>query len=103
MGGNSKKSLFIYLAIIVVLMIVATQVYSVSNTPETTPYNEILSYFQNDQVKEYTLDYGTGELTIKLRDNNKEIYYMVPNLTVFYNDTHEMVKEYNKTITTKLT
>ena len=52
MGGNSKKSLFIYLAIIVVLMIVATQVYSVSNTPETTPYNEILSYFQNDQVKE---------------------------------------------------
>ena len=97
MGGNSKKSLFIYLAIIVVLMIVATQVYSVSNTPETTPYNEILSYFQNDQVKEYTLDYGTGELTIKLRDNNKEIYYMVPNLTVFYNDTHEMVKEYNET------
>ena len=97
MGGNSKKSLFIYLAIIVVLMFVATQVYSVSNTPETTPYNEILSYFQNDQVKEYTLDYGTGELTIKLRDNNKEIYYMVPNLTVFYNDTHEMVKEYNET------
>ncbi|WP_207646821.1 ATP-dependent zinc metalloprotease FtsH [Angelakisella massiliensis] len=97
MGGNSKKSLFIYLAIIVVLMIVATQVYSVSNTPETTPYNEILSYFQNDQVKEYTLDYGTGELTIKLRDNNKEVYYMVPNLTVFYNDTHEMVKEYNET------
>ena len=96
MGGNSRKSLFIYLAIIVVLMIVATQVYSVSSTPETTPYNEILSYFQNDQVKEYTLDYGTGELNIKLRDGNKEVYYMVPNLTVFYNDTHELVKEYNE-------
>ncbi len=96
MGGNSRKSLFIYLAIIVVLMIVATQVYSVSSTPETTPYNEILSYFQNDQVKEYTLDYGTGELNIKLRDGNKEVYYMIPNLTVFYNDTHELVKEYNE-------
>ncbi|MBR7083978.1 MAG: AAA family ATPase, partial [Oscillospiraceae bacterium] len=61
--------------------------------PEFT-YSEIVSHFDNLEVKGYTLDLGTGELKLTL-DDGKEIEYTVPNVSIFLSDTEDYRLKYN--------
>ncbi|MEG2074310.1 MAG: AAA family ATPase, partial [Angelakisella sp.] len=98
MGGNNnnKKGLLIYLAVLIVLMVVATQVFSMNNSVAPTEYNKIIGYFENEQVTEYSLDYGTGKLLMTLKGQAKQEEYQVPYIQLFLQDTHELVQSYNK-------
>jgi len=64
-------------------------------------YSEIVAYFDNYQVEEYTLDLGngsgTGKLTMKVKDKENEIVYTVPNISLFVDDINlsEYREEYN--------
>lgn len=64
-------------------------------------YSEIVSYFDNYQVEEYTLDLGngsgTGKLTMKIKGKENEIVYTVPNISLFVDDINlsEYREEYN--------
>ncbi|MBP1559365.1 MAG: ATP-dependent zinc metalloprotease FtsH, partial [Oscillospiraceae bacterium] len=68
---------------------------SVGAAEETPNYNTIIGYFYDDQVTSYSLDFGTGELELQLKDQKETLTYKVPNLSVFISDTHEYVKEKN--------
>ncbi len=92
---NSKKGIIIYIVILLILMFVASRVFTTNMNEKPRPYNEIISYFQNEKVEKYTLNYGSGELSIKLKGELKEVKYLVPNLGLFVEDTHDLVKEYN--------
>ncbi|MEG1389078.1 MAG: ATP-dependent zinc metalloprotease FtsH [Angelakisella sp.] len=96
MGANNKKGLLIYLAVLIVLMVVATQVFSMNNTEKPTEYNKIIGYFEAGQVSEYSLDFGTGKLTMKLKGQDKEESYQVPYIPLFLDDTHELIQKYNE-------
>ncbi|MBR3920633.1 MAG: ATP-dependent zinc metalloprotease FtsH, partial [Oscillospiraceae bacterium] len=64
-------------------------------------YSEIVSYFDNYQVEEYTLDLGngsgTGKLTMKIKGKENEIVYTVPHVSIFIDDVNlsEYREEYN--------
>ncbi|HPD88315.1 MAG TPA: ATP-dependent zinc metalloprotease FtsH [Oscillospiraceae bacterium] len=66
----------------------ATVLFSNMKTPETTTlkYYEILNYFDSGNVESYTLDLGTGEMTLKPTDSDEDITYTVPNVSVFLDD-----------------
>lgn len=96
MGGNNKKGLLIYLAVLIVLMVVATQVFSMNNTTKPTEYNKIIGYFEAGQVTEYDLDFGTGKLKLTLKGAEKPEEYQVPYIIMFLDDTHDLVKAYNE-------
>lgn len=69
------------------------------NTPErTTKYSDILKYFEDQQVTEYSLDLGTGEmiLTVSEDDKSTKISYIVPDVNLFYMDASDYIKEYNE-------
>ena len=53
-------------------------------------------HFDNFEVSDYELDLGTGELTYKLRGDDKEYKYDVPNVSVFLEDTEDYRKLYNR-------
>ncbi|MBS7324331.1 MAG: ATP-dependent zinc metalloprotease FtsH [Angelakisella sp.] len=75
----------------------AVQIFSLNSAAPKSEYRTIIDYFRNEQVAEYELDFGTGELTILLNDEKKTtITYDVPNLSLFLQDTHELVNEYNE-------
>ena len=57
-------------------------------------YSEIIQYFDDYNVKEYTLDLGSGELKMVLKDGEK-ITYDVPNVSLFLQDTEDYRQEYN--------
>ncbi|MBC8570064.1 ATP-dependent zinc metalloprotease FtsH [Zongyangia hominis] len=59
-------------------------------------YSEVLSYFETGKVTDYTLDFGTGELTLKVAGQEKPVVYKVANVGVFLDDIKESVKSYNE-------
>lgn len=62
--------------------------------PEYT-YSEIMEHFDDLEVTGYTLDLGTGELKLKLKDET-EIEYSVPNVGKFLEETETYRLDYNK-------
>ncbi|HBI86015.1 MAG TPA: ATP-dependent zinc metalloprotease FtsH [Ruminococcus sp.] len=59
-------------------------------------YSEIMEYFDEYEVTEYTLDLGSGELKYKLEGDEKWHTYEVPNVTIFLNDVENYRSEYNQ-------
>lgn len=84
------SGLFIYIIIAIVLMFSMVYILRQSSKPQTEyTYSEIMSYFDNYQVSEYTFDLGTGELEMTVTENDstsKDIKYTVPNVTLFVDE-----------------
>ncbi len=59
-------------------------------------YYEVLEYFDNQQVVEADLNMNSGAMTFKLKDDDTQYKYTVPNVNLFVNDVHEDLREYNK-------
>ena len=99
MNQNNKfKGVFIYLAVIVLLVIGMVTMLQMSATPgEHTTYSKVISEFDNYNVSGYTLDLGSGELQYTLKsDNTKKYKYSVPNVSLFLQDTQGYRKVYNE-------
>ncbi len=95
MGKN--RGLLTY-AIIAILFIVAIWVLlpSLTSNAHSMQYSEIMEYFDEYEVTEYTLDLGSGELKYKLEGDEKWHTYEVPNVTIFLNDVENYRSEYNQ-------
>ena len=99
MNQNNKfKGIFVYLAVIVLLVIGMVTMLQMSATPgEHTTYSKVISEFDNYNVSGYTLDLGSGELQYTLKsDNTKKYKYSVPNVSLFLQDTQGYRKAYNE-------
>ena len=97
---NKKNALITALIYFVVAMLVVIGIYMlVGDSPEEKPsYSEIVSTFLNDEVKEYELNLSNGKLTYYLKtEPEKKLTYDVPSVTIFVQDVHEHITEYNKT------
>ncbi|WBY65031.1 ATP-dependent zinc metalloprotease FtsH [Thermocaproicibacter melissae] len=64
-------------------------------TEATHKYSEILYYFEDQKVTGYTLDWGSGDMTITLNDNT-QINYVAPNVPQLVKDITPYVEAYNK-------
>ena len=90
-GRGIGTYLIIAVLVIVALVFFLPQLKGDSKGPQ---YSEIIQYFDDYNVKEYTLDLGSGELKMVLKDGEK-ITYDVPNVSMFLQDTEDYRQEYN--------
>ena len=91
-----KRNWIAPLVLIALFFYMAVRLFSMNSAQPKVEYRTIVDYFRNRQVTEYELDFGTGELTMKLNDEKKStVTYTVPNLSLFLQDTHELVEQYN--------
>ncbi len=67
-----------------------------SDTKAKTEYYQIVDLFQNNQVTEYDLNLSSGALKYKLAGDETVYKYTVPNVSLFVDDIHDSVIEYNK-------
>lgn len=87
---NNGKSLLIYL--LVCAAVITGLVYmlsSLTSKSDEKQYSEIMSQFDNLNVRYFELDLGSGELVYKLKDDkekDKEYKYTVPNVSLFANE-----------------
>ncbi len=99
-----KKSHGIGAYVLIALLLIAALFFLIPNwgsDTESYEYSEIIQYFDNLEVAEYTLDLGSGELNMTL-DSGEEITYEVPYISQFLTDTKLYRKQYNATHDTPL-
>lgn len=98
MHQNKFKGVFIYLAVLAVLVIGMVTLLQMTGSPgERVTYSQVISEFDNFNVSGYTLDLGSGELKYTLKGNDQKTYiYTVPNVNLFLQDTLEYRQKYNE-------
>lgn len=90
---KALKNIGLFIGIPVLLMILLVMVLS-RPAAETHKYSEILYYFQDQKVTKYTLDLGSGDMSITLSDG-KQISYVAPNAGQLVEDIRPYVQKYN--------
>ncbi len=100
MNKNVVKILLFIIIPIVAIVGVSAMVGQKYNS-KTDPYSEVLGYFYADNVKSFSLDWSSGELTYTLRqdigDKKAEKNYSIqtPSASVFYSDVNDHILAYN--------
>ena len=92
------RNLLIYLGIPIILIIVISLLFTLQ-PKEEYPTSDIIYLFQNQKVDEYALDFGTGELDLKLNEKymgKTEIKTKVASIGLFVDSIENYVAAYNK-------
>ncbi|MGN0459942.1 MAG: ATP-dependent zinc metalloprotease FtsH [Ruminococcus sp.] len=94
--GNLKK--LIYIAIPVIVLIVLFFMFSNRSTSSYT-YSDVIYQFQNQNVESFTVNDGTGEITMKLVnevDKKKTMSYKLASTQLFIDKVDQYIDDYNK-------
>ena len=90
------KSILIYLGIPIIIILIMTLIFSTQNK-STTTYSEVVSYFQNMQVKEFTVNGNSSQIEITLNDkDNTIVKHKLMDWDTFKDDVWKYIEEYNK-------
>ena len=114
--NHSALRLIIYLGIPILLIIGIVTFLNSAKKPEFTQ-SDIVNYFRTQQVREFTVDVGSGELNLKIVDPDKkpeldkidatidsadkkdeklkEIKYTLASIDLFYSEVKDYIDEYN--------
>lgn len=66
-----KRNWIVPLVLIALFFYMAVRIFSLNSAQPKVEYRTIIDYFKNQQVAEYELDFGTGELTMLLNDEKR--------------------------------
>ena len=94
--GNLKK--LIYIAIPVIVLIVLFFMFSNRSSSSYT-YSDVIYQFQNQNVESFSVNDGTGEITMKLVkevDNKKTMTYKLASTQLFIDKVDDYIDDYNK-------
>lgn len=101
--GKSLRNLGLFIGLPLLVIVVAWLFMSGGSPKSDMVYSDYVAYFTNDQVAEFDLDLGSGNLTITLKeefreDRNKDnkldkkddvIKYRVPDVNLFLKDVED--------------
>ncbi len=70
---------------------------------KTMKYDQVISYFENNQVKEYTVSFKKNNVSIVLREKDEKLgsdklTYALPSISLFLEDIDPFVEAYNSTV-----
>ncbi len=82
--------------LIPVMLIGVIYMYMEKEQQKDFKYYEIVEFFDNGQIAEVDLNMNSGAMTFKLEGDDTTYKYTVPNVSLFVNDVHEQLREYNK-------
>lgn len=95
--SSARKLLTLIPYILIPIMIISgVSIYAGQQKKEKLEYYQVVQYFDDEKVSEYSLNMSSGALVFKLKDSNKEYRYTVPNVSLFQEDIHNGVIAYNR-------
>ena len=96
MTPKRSRGIIAYLLVAAVLIFLAVFMLPRLNEKKSEhTYSEIMQHFDDLEVTKYTLDLGNGELKMTL-ENEEEITYTVPNVSIFKEETEGYRLRYNR-------
>ena len=97
MKKTNWKAIIPYIVIpLVLVLVIATYSAVGPQSKKKTEYYEVVNKFETHAVTEYKLNLSSGALEYKLKDDETVYRYTVPNVSLFVDDIHDDVVEYNK-------
>jgi cell division protease FtsH len=91
---KTLKNIALFIGIPLLLFFLVAMIYN--NRPQVSyNYSDIIRYFKNQQVTEYSMDLGSGEMIIKLKDKT-QISYVAPSVGLLYEDIKPYVAKYDR-------
>ncbi len=91
---NKLKGLIVYLGIPIIVILVAGWFFSMSATEKPT-YSEVVGYFEDQQVTEFSVNGNSATLTLTLKDG-KEIKHKLMDWETFKEDVWDDIDKYNE-------
>lgn len=97
MKKTNWKAIIPYIVIpLALVLVIATYSAVGPQSKKKTEYYEVVNKFETHAVTEYKLNLSSGALEYKLKDDGTVYRYTVPNVSLFVDDIHDDVVEYNK-------
>lgn len=97
MKKTNWKAIIPYIVIpLALVLVIATYSAVGPQSKKKTEYYEVVNMFETHAVTEYKLNLSSGALEYKLKDDETVYRYTVPNVSLFVDDIHNDVVEYNK-------
>lgn len=97
MKKTNWKAIIPYVVIpLALVLVIATYSAVGPQSKKKTEYYEVVNKFETHAVTEYKLNLSSGALEYKLKDDETVYRYTVPNVSLFVDDIHDDVVEYNK-------
>lgn len=87
------KHLLIYLGIPIVIFLIVAWFFT-ANKADTITYSEVVTYFEKQQVTEFTVNENSSILEVKLKDG-KVIKHELMDFETFKEDVWDDIEEYN--------
>lgn len=101
----NKNKLLQFIPLLLVAVALLTSLFffrSDSEERKNPTYYDIVEMFRNNEVASYTLNNSNGKLQYVLRaEPDKKHQYSVPSVTLFFNDVHAYIIEFNENNTTE--
>ena len=88
--------MLLYLGIPIVLILAVTFISFLNKSAEKKKYYEIIDLINTNQVSEYKLNLYSGQLTYKLRSDDKTYRYTVADSSLFIKNVEEAVEKINE-------
>ena len=93
---KKSKGILMYLGMFGLLIVLLFAMMSMDKPTSSLKYYQVLDYFREDQVEEYQIDYNTGELTIRLKDQSQLVDYQLPSISQFNEDVKPYIQQYEQ-------
>ena len=94
---KSIRNLILVIAIPVVLLILLAALFGGTAAPtKSYTFSDIINYFEQGKVTEYSLDFGTGEMVVKVQGETDTISFVAPNSQYMQERLDPYVEQYNK-------
>ena len=91
--NRTLRSILIFLSLPLFIIFAFVMVNGIM--PEKTyNYSEIVEHFKKQEVVQYDMNLGSGDMHIKL-SGGEEIQYTAPSVSLIYDDIKDYVKRYN--------
>jgi len=83
--------------VIFILLVLSLILFSQNQTQtKKTEYSKIIGYFESNDVTNYSLDLGNGQLILTLNDSKALVKYTVPDVSLFVNRVDTLINSYNQ-------
>ncbi len=101
-----KKNILAFLPYVLIPLIMVGAISIAGNSSskkaDKVEYYEIVQYFDQGKIDEFSLNLSSGTLKYKLEGEDQKVQeYRVPNVNIFVNDINDTVREHNKNAKTE--
>ena len=84
---KNTKGVGMYIAMLVLLSLLAVAMFSMGKPVSKYKYHEIINYFKQDQVENFVVDFNNGDLLVTVKNQKEQVLYELPDIVPMWKST----------------